>query len=587
MKPPPKLTVSQWADSTRQLPVGSPFPGKWRSDRAEYQRGIMDAFSNPEVERIVVMTSAQVGKTEILNNIVGYFVEHDPNGPLMVIQPSLEMARAWSTDRLTPLISSTPQLKDLISDPKAKEGDNSILQKIFYNGARITISGSNSPASLASRPIRIMLMDEVDRFPPSAGAEGDVVALASRRTQNYFNRKIALFSTPTVKNESRIEAAFEQSDQRVWELPCRCGHFQALKWRHVKWEDKKPETACIECEKCGHEWTDIERKQAIKKGRWHSNAEFNGTAGFSLNALSSPWTSLEGLVREFLEAKAHGTESLRVFINTALGESWAEDSEEIKSSEIIERREHYTHPVPDGVLVLTSAVDVQKDRIECLVCGHGHLSEMWFLDHKIYYGDPANDAVWNDLADYLRVEWRLVNSKSIGISQTLVDSGYETQRVYQFIKRMGGHRVHASKGVGGAGRPAVGRASKSNSARVPVMPIGVNTLKETLFARLRNVDFGPGYWHIPDFFDQEWCYQLTAEKAVKRFSKGIPRIEYIKMRPRNEALDLAVLNLAAFAMLNVNTEKIQQRLEEVRKPEKTTPLPRYMKPKPSWAKRFK
>jgi len=547
----------------------------------------MDAFSNPEVERIVVMTSAQVGKTEILNNIVGYFVEHDPNGPLMIIQPSLEMARAWSTDRLAPLIDSTPQLKDLISDPKAKEGDNSILQKIFYNGARITISGSNSPASLASRPIRIMLMDEVDRFPPSAGAEGDVVALASRRTQNYFNRKIALFSTPTVKNESRIEAAFEQSDQRFWEMPCRCGHFQALKWRHVKWEDKKPETACIECEKCGYEWTDIERKQALKKGRWHSNAEFNGTAGFSLNALSSPWTSLEGLVREFLEAKAHGTESLRVFINTALGESWSEDSEEIKSNEIIERREVYSHPVPDGVLVITSAVDVQKDRLECLTCGHGHLSEMWFLDHKIYYGDPANDAVWNDLADNLRVEWRLVNGKSIGVSQTLVDSGYETQRVYQFIKRMGGHRVHASKGVGGAGRPAVGRASKSNSARVPVMPIGVNTLKETLFARLRNVDFGPGYWHIPDFFDQEWCYQLTAEKAVKRYSKGIPRIEYVKMRPRNEALDLAVLNLAAFAMLNVNTERIQQRLEDVRKPEKAPPLPRYMKPKPTWAKRFK
>jgi len=587
MKPPPKLTVSQWADSTRQLPVGSPFPGKWRTNRAEYQRGIMDAFSNPEVERIVVMTSAQVGKTEILNNIVGYFVEHDPNGPLMVIQPSLEMARAWSTDRLAPLIDSTPQLKDLISDPKAKEGDNSILQKIFYNGARITISGSNSPASLASRPIRIMLMDEVDRFPPSAGAEGDVVALASRRTQNYFNRKIALFSTPTVKNESRIEAAFEQSDQRFWEMPCKCGHFQALKWRHVKWEDKKPETACIECEECGYEWTDIERKQALKKGRWHSNAEFNGTAGFSLNALSSPWTSLEGLVREFLEAKAHGTESLRVFINTALGESWSEDSEEIKSNEIIERREVYSHPVPDGVLVITSAVDVQKDRLECLTCGHGHLSEMWFLDHKIYYGDPANDAVWNDLADNLRVEWRLVNGKSIGVSQTLVDSGYETQRVYQFIKRMGGHRVHASKGVGGVGRPAVGRASKSNSARVPVMPIGVNTLKETLFARLRNVDFGPGYWHIPDFFDQEWCYQLTAEKAVKRYSKGIPRIEYVKMRPRNEALDLAVLNLAAFAMLNVNTERIQQRLEDVRKPEKAPPLPRYMKPKPTWAKRFK
>jgi len=430
-------------------------------------------------------------------------------------------------------------------------------------------------------------MDEVDRFPPSAGAEGDVVALASRRTQNYFNRKIALFSTPTVKNESRIEAAYEQSDQRLWEMPCKCGHFQALKWRHVKWEDKKPETACIECEKCGYEWTDIERKQALKKGRWHSTAEFNGTAGFSLNALSSPWTSLEGLAREFLEAKAHGAESLRVFINTALGESWSEDSEEIKSNEIIERREHYTHPVPDGVLVITASVDVQKDRLECLVCGHGHLSEMWFLDHKIYYGDAADDSIWTELSSFISTPWRLVNGKDVKISQTLVDSGYETQRVYQFVKRMGGHRVHASKGVGGAGRPAVGRASKSNSARVSVMPIGVNTLKETLFARLRNVDFGPGYWHIPDFFDQEWCYQLTAEKAVKRYSKGIPRIEYIKMRPRNEALDLAVLNLAAFAMLNVNTEKIQQRLEDVRKPEKAPPLPRYMKPKPTWAKRFK
>ena len=306
-----------------------------------------------------------------------------------------------------------------------------------------------------------------------------------------------------------------------------------------------------------------------------------------MNALSSPWTSLEGLVREFLEAKAHGTESLRVFINTALGESWAEDSEEIKPNEIVERREIYSNPVPDGVLVITASVDVQKDRIECLVCGHGHLSEMWFLDHKIWYGDPANDAVWNDLSSYLSTDWRLVNGKAIKISQTLVDSGYETQRVYQFIKRQGGHRINASKGVGGAGRPAVGRASKSNSARVPVMPIGVNTLKETLFARLRNVDPGPGYWHIPDFFDQEWCYQLTAEKAVKRYSKGIPRIEYIKMRPRNEALDLAVLNLAAFAMLNVNTEKIQQRLEDVRKPEKAKPSPRYMKPKTTWAKRFK
>ena len=566
MKPPPRLTVSQWSDTERILPVGSPNPGKWRTERAEYQREIMDAFNDPAVERIVVMTSSQVGKTEILNNICGYFIHHDANGPVLVLQPTLEMARAWSTDRLAPLIETTKALKDLIGDPKSKDGDNTILQKIFFNGARLTISGSNSPASLASRPIRVLLMDEIDRFPPSAGTEGDPVSLGIRRTQNYFNRKIAMFSTPTIKGASRIEAAFEQSDQRFFELQCDCGHWQALKWSHVQWDEDRPETARIICEECETAWTDIERKQKIKNGRWNATADFHGIAGFSLNALSSPWTSLEGLVREFLEAKAHGTESLRVFINTALGETWEEDAVDIDEHDLFSRIEKYDDEIPHGdISVLTAGVDVQSDRIECLVCGHGHLDELWMLDLAIFYGAPTGEKVWNDLAIYLRRGWKHPSGNDLRIIRTFIDSGYEPDRVYKFAQVMGGNGVWIGKGVGGSDRPIVGRPSKNNASRVNVFPLGVNTIKQILFTRLRNSEIGPGYFHIGDFADDEFVRQLTSEKLVTRYSRGIPRTEFKKIRTRNEALDLLVYNLAAFHTLNADTRKIAYKLSEVRR----------------------
>ena len=228
-KPPPKLTVSQWADASRVLTrESSPFPGKWKTSRAEYQRGIMDAFSDPKVQRVVLMMASQCGKTEILNNICGYFIVHDP-APMLVLQPTLEMARSWSQDRLAPLIASTPAIRDQIGDPKSKAPDNTITQKVFRNGARLSIAGSNSPAGLASRPIRILLLDEIDRMPLSSGAEGSPIALSSRRTANFFNRKIFLSSSPTVRGESRIEAAFQESDQRHYYLGCpHCKEWQML-----------------------------------------------------------------------------------------------------------------------------------------------------------------------------------------------------------------------------------------------------------------------------------------------------------------------------------------------------------------------
>ncbi len=401
--------------------------------------------------------------------------------------------------------------------------------------------------------------------PRQAVAEGDPVSLAKRRAVSFWNRKIVLTSTPTIKGESRIEAAYETSDQRRYFVPCgECGEFQTLDWSNVIWDSGDTQSARYQCGSCESKWTDIERRRAITKGEWRASQNCSGVAGFHLSGLYSPFVTLGQAATEFVNAKKH-PEILRTWVNTYLSESWEEDSEQLDTNKLIDRRETYADPIPDGVLVLTSGVDVQADRLECLVVGHSHADELYFIDHKIFYGSPANDQVWEELADYLRAPWAHPSGKDMRIIQTLVDSGYETQAVYRFCKRMVGSRVSASKGVGGAGRPAVGRPSKANSANCNVFPVGTNTLKEVLFARLRVKEPGPAFWHIPEHFDEEFCYQLTAEKAVKRYSKGIPRIEYIKLRPRNEALDLAVLNLAAFAMLNVNTNAVQKRLQDQRK----------------------
>ena len=536
----------------------------------------MDTFSDPKVERIVCMTASQVGKTEILNNICGYFTHHDPC-PTLVLQPTLEMARAWSVDRLAPMIAGTPAFRSLIGDPKMKDGDNTILFKTFKNGARISIAGSNSPVSLASRPIRLLLMDEVDRYPESSGSEGDPVTLAFRRTQNFFNRKIAMFSTPTIKGESRIESAFEDSDQRYYNLNChKCGEAQTLNWSQVRWEKDKPETATYHCKHCDEEWSDVQRKQAIKTGEWVATAPFNGIAGFHLNGLYSPFSDLHEFASLFLQSKHAGQSALRVFVNTVLAESWEDvEGDEIQTSEIMVRAKSYPETIPDpSIGVLCASVDVQADRLECLVCGYSK-DQAFIISMEIFYGSPTNQSLWDDLEEYLRQSFPHPSGKDLRIARTFIDSGYETGAVYNFCLKNGSSGIRAIKGVGGISRAEVGRPSSNNSAKCNVFPIGVDTLKTQIMARLKiEDDNASGYIHFPDFLDEEFFLQLTAEKLVKRYVKGIPKMEFKRLRPRNEALDLMVYNLACFRSLNANFNMIQKRLDTVRE---KTPEQRHRK----------
>ncbi len=504
------------------------------------------------------MCAAQLGKSECLNNTIGYYMDYDPC-PILLMQPTLDLAMAYSKDRITAgLLKSTPSLREKVKDSKVKDSGNTHLHKVFPGGA-LSLVGANSPSSLASRPIRVVLCDEVDRYPASAGEEGDPISLAKRRAATFWNRKIILVSTPTNRGASRIEMAYQESDQRKYLVPCGdCGIEQELAWSNVRWNDGDPKSACYVCPHCGSLWGDGDRRRAVSKGRWVATKPFNGVAGFHLNALYSPWSVLVDAVEEFLAAKKDPMR-LKTFVNTFLGETWEDQGEGVDDMELFQRRESY-EGVPEEAALLTAGVDVQDDRLEVEVVGWGAGEESWCVDYRVLQGDPSSPQLWKQLDEVLLQTFEHPIGKPMIIRATCIDSGgHHTRAVYNYAKTRAGHRVFAIKGVGGEGKPIVGRPSKNNIGKVPLYPVGVDTAKELLYARLRQTEAGPGYCHFHDRLDEEHFRQLTAEKQVMRYHKGYPKRGWIKTRTRNEALDVRVYAIAALSILNVNMDSIAKR----------------------------
>lgn len=551
LAPPPKLKISEWADKFRRLSSeASAEPGQWMTQRAEYQRGIMDALSEPGVDRIVLMTSAQVGKTELLNNIVGFHVSQDP-APILVLQPTLEMAETWSKDRLAPMLRDTPCLRDRVADPRSRDSGNTLLHKKFLGG-HVTAVGANSAAGLASRPIRIVLADEVDRYPVSAGTEGDPLSLAVKRTTTFWNRRIVMCSTPTIKGLSRIEAEWEKSDQRRFYAACpHCQHEQQLVWGQVKWPEGRPKQAQYFCAECGAGWSDAERRAAIRWGKWKATNPGARTVGFHLNELYSPWSTVGDVAAAFLEAK-RSPETLKTWVNTALGETWEEDAEGVDTHSIAARVEDWGDSAPTGVYVVTCGVDVQDDRLEVERVGWGPGEESWSLDHKIIYGDPSTVQVWEELDAYLHEKTRRADGMELPVHATCVDSGgHHTQTVYAYCKERFNRRVYAIKGRGD-GPVWPKRAQSNNKVRANVFMVGTAAAKDNIYARLKGDMPGPGYCHFPKGRDAAYFEQLTAEVVQTKYVKGFPtRVYVLPTGKRNEALDLRVYAYAAFLSLNV------------------------------------
>ena len=520
------------------------------------------------------MTSAQIGKTEILNNILGYFVHQDPS-PILFIQPTLEMAEAWSKDRLAPMIRDTEALGGLFKDAKTRNSDNTLLHKKF-TGGHLTMAGANSPSSLASRPIRIVLLDEEDRYPSSAGAEGDPGSLAQKRTTTFWNRLMVSASTPTIEGESKIDARYQQSDMRRFHVPCpHCKKFQVLNWSQLKFDKKAPETTTYyECEHCQAQLQENDKLWMLARGEWWASAPFNGVAGFHISELYSPWVRWSEMVAAFLKAKRL-PETLKVWVNTSLGETWKEATEGIDASGLLNRKENWGRVAPAGVVVITAGVDVQGDRLEAEIIGWGAGQESWSLQYHVIHGDPAQNKVWEDLDKVLGQTIQRVDGGTLSVLAACVDTGgHHTQKVYEYCKRREHARVYAVKGASTAGKPLVSKFSKANKLRVKLFTLGTDTAKQMIYSRLKIHQPGPGYCHFPADYPEEYFQQLTAERIQTKFINGHPtRIWVMPKGKRNEALDCRVYGLAALHILNPNLDALRQEQERQNQQRQATEPP--------------
>ena len=558
--PPPELKISEWADAHRRLsPENSAEAGQWNTTRAEYQREIMDTFNDPDIQRIVVMTSSQVGKTELVLNAIAYYMDQDPS-PMLCVQPTLAMAQSFSKDRLAAMIRDSKKIKDLVAESRSRDSGNTVLHKKFPGG-HLSLVGSNSAAGLASRPIRVLLLDEVDRYELSAGSEGSPTDLAIARTKTFWNRKIYMCSTPTIKGISKIEAAFEESDKRYFMVPCpECETKQRLMWKNVVWDEDKPETAHYVCQEWGSVIDESKKPWMLKHGEWQATETSVDTAGFHISELYSPWSTWASMAQNFLEAKKM-PEMLKTFVNTSLGESWETPGDGVEHEGLLARRLNYDPlTLPEEILVITCSVDCQKDRLEAMAVGWSHNYQAWVVEHKVFWGDPNAVNVWNELDLYLKTRFKTESGRSIAISATCIDSGgHHTNQVYSFTKPRQGRRIFAIKGANVPGKPIVSKPSYVGKTQTALYTVGTDTAKENIFARL-NAPEDETTLHFPADVDEEFFKQLTAEKRITKWIRGRKSLAWKQIRPRNEILDLMVYNFAAIYLLNPNFDVIEERL---------------------------
>ncbi len=574
--PDPILSISDWAERYRMLTsVASSEPGRWRTSRTPYLKAVMDALSaRSRTERVVLMAGSQIGKTEVGLNWLGYVVQSVP-APMLLVQPSLDVAKRVSKQRIDSLIESCPPLRERISDPRSRDSGNTQLMKSFPGGLLI-ITGANSASGLRSMPVRYLFLDEVDGYPGDAGHEGDPVALAVQRTATFNNRKVYLCSTPTNKGSSRIEAAYLESDQRVYEVPCdQCAEHSQILWKDIKWQAGDTSSAAWHCPHCGHAHHEYRKPALLAKGIWRATAKGDGkTAGFHLSSLYSPWLSWADIAGEHQAAKDDPVR-LKVWVNTKLGESWEEtEGEQLDTNGLMARREQYAATVPGEVAILTCGVDVQDDRLELEVIGWGRDEASWSIDYRIIWGDPSDPSTWDQLDSLLLTRYpHETLTTGLVIEGTCLDTGgHHTMAAYAFCKGKEKRRIWAIKG--GAGKRPIWprRPSKANKGKINLFMVGVDAAKEAIYARLKKETIGAGTCHFPMDRDAQYFEQLTVEKQRTKYVKGHAQAYWWKPDgARNEALDCRVYGYAALHGLLSMGLSLNQKVDAL--PAKPTTMP--------------
>ena len=573
LKPDPTLTVSQWADKYRILSQkASAEPGQWRTSRTPYLKDIMDDLSvTSPVEEVIFMKGAQVGGTECGNNWLGYIIDYAP-APTMCIQPTVELAKRNSKQRIAPLIEESPRLKGKVKDAKSRDSGNTVLAKEFPGGI-LVMTGANSAVGLRSLPAKNLLMDEFEAYPQDIDGEGEPVSLAEARSRTFSRRKKLKVTTPKEAETSRVEKDYENSDKRRFHVPCPiCNQYQWLKWSQVKWDKENPLGAWYECEHCEEKIYNWQKTNMLKKGKWIAeNKDTNPKVrGYHISSLYSPvgWVSWGELAELWIDAQ-ESREKLKTFINTVLGETWKEKGDAPSWQRLYERRKTYEiNSLPDEVCFITAGADIQKDRIEVEIVGWCRNNISYSIDYRVFPGDTStiSSECWKRLRELVEETWNR-NGLEIPLRLLAVDSGYNTQTVYKFVRNYPITKVIAIKGsdkqpvmISQPRSVDVTRGGKRVKTGLKLFTLGVNLIKSETYGFLKldeaiegeQIPFG--YCFFPQY-GPEYFKQLTAERLTVKIVKGYKKYEWEKIRDRNESLDCRCYARAAASVIGIDRLK--------------------------------
>lgn len=571
LRPPPRLSLSEWADEYFRLSAeSSAQAGRWTT--LPYQREILDCITDPTVTQISLKKSARVGYTLMVSAAVGYHIHQSPCS-ILLVQPTVDDAKGFSKETIAPMLRDVPVLSRIVFEDAEENGPkdsgNTILHK-RYPGGVLSMVGANSGAGFRRVSRKVVIFDEVDGYPPSAGSDGDQIKLGIKRSEYFWDRKIIAGSTPLVAGTSRIEALYEAGDQRRYFVPCpHCEHMAPLVFRgdggHVMtWPEGEPEKAFFTCQENGCVIEHQDKRDMVTRGEWRASAPFTGHASFHIWAAYSfsPNASWGQLAQEFVASKG-SPEQLRTYVNTVLGETWKEKGEAPEWQRLFERRATYPiGTVPEAVKFLTSGVDVQKDRVVYEVVGWGEGKQSWSVDAGVIPMDTSNETQWTKLDDLLNRAYSREDGSQMAILCMAVDSGYNTQMIYNWARQHQMSRVIAVKGVHtaktilGAPTPVDVTVRGKRLARgYKVWPVGVDIAKSELYGWLKLADpEAPGYCTFPEY-GQDFFKQLTAEHLVSVVNKrtGFTSLEWqILPNRENHQLDTRVYARVAAALVGLD-----------------------------------
>ena len=574
IEPDPNLWIDEWADAHMVIPKksGAAEPGPYRTDRTPYASEVMRCLSpSHPSRRVVVKGASQLMKTQIGINWIGASIHQAPAN-ILTLLPTGNIAKRVSS-RLGEVIRAVPELRERVAEPRSRDARNTMDTKEF-GGGTLYITTAGSASNLAEIPARYVWGDEVDRWDANVDGEGDPVTLAEARASTFeFNAKIYFSSSPTLEGQSRINSLFEEGDQRYPMVDCpHCGYEQVLEWEACRWNAEFTE-AWFVCPDCGAEIHEHYKPKMFAPGKWIAGAAGDGrTVSFHFPAQYAPlgWLSWLSMARQYVKAKtalAQGDhEPMQVFYNTRLAKCYNPTDETAKTDQLKKRAEDYAlRTIPSAVLALTAAADIQPNRIEVDIYGWGEGLERWVIDHQVLWGSPSEDAVWRDLDAVLTGTIPHASGAPLSISAALIDSGgHNTQDVYNYCRLRRNRKILAIKGASRPGRPIIankpakmdinfrGRQEKHG---VELWFVGTDTAKDWLASRWL-IESGPGAIHFSKDLPDEFYSQLTAERRLSRYRKGHKITEWIKNKAdRNEALDLAVYNLAAAYFLGLHRKQ--------------------------------